>query len=120
MATDNANKDDNGDIHVFGSKVLRAVIDSASSGDVTIVSAVAGKRIRLISSEFKASGAVSVKWTSGAAGTTISGAKSLIDGSGEGLGMNPAGWFETAAGDALVLNKTAAVQTGGSILYVLV
>ena len=119
MANDNMRLDDNDDLHLFGSKVLRAVIDSAGTGDVTIVAAVAGKRIRVVSTQFKAAGVVSTKWTSSAAGTTIDGVQSNVDGSGQQLSLNPAGWFETIAGEALVLNKTAAVQVGGSLLYTL-
>ena len=119
MSEELITKNDNSDLHILDELVQRAVIDSAATGDVVVVAAVAGKRIRVVAVEFIASGVVSTKWTSAAAGTTISGVQSNVDGSGQQLGLNPIGWFETVAGDALVLNKTAAIQTGGSLLYTL-
>ena len=46
-----------------------AIIDHASSGDNTLVSAVAGKRIRVLNIVMVVSGTVTIRFESGASGT---------------------------------------------------
>jgi hypothetical protein len=102
-------------------------ISGATAGDNQLVAAVASKRIRVHSiAIFGAAAAVSIHFTSGAGGTAIfadATNKIPIDKSGAAgaggfvLGFNLTGWFETAAGDALVLNLSAAQGVCGGLTY---
>ena len=58
--------------------MLYAKVDTAASGDTTIVSAVSGKKIRVVGYVLVAAGAVTVQWKDATA--TYSGAMSLITG----------------------------------------
>jgi type 1 fimbria pilin len=99
-----------------------ASIDTTTSGDNTIVTAVPGRKIRLINYTAIATGAVAIRWKSGAS-TNLSGAMSLAANGGaapSGSGQSPAGFIgllETNSGDALVLNLGAAVQVSGHLTY---
>lgn len=100
-----------------------ANVDTASSGANTIVAAVTGKRIRLVSAGLSAAGAVTVKWVSGS--TDLTGAMTLATGTpytlaAEGVYGEPRGYLETASGEALVLTLGSAVQVSGHIGYELI
>jgi hypothetical protein len=105
--------------------VLYAPIDTASMGDNTIVAAVTGRRIRVVSYVLVAAGAVTAQWKDSAAATVkLAGAMSLITGvpveaqpMPEGRGAQY-GHFETSAGNALVLNLGGNVQVSGHVSYV--
>ena len=90
---------------------------AASSQDNVIVSAVVGRRIRVISMDIMAQVAVNARFQSGTGGTNLTGF-SFIGGSG-GLvrPFNPAGWFQTATSTLLSLNLTAATSVGGCLTY---
>src|SRR5215207_10431091 len=98
-----------------------APIVAAASGDNTVVAAVTGKRIRVIRYEISASGAVNAKWRSGTTDITglfyfaAAGATADADSTDQGRDS----LFETVAGQALVLNLSAAVAVGGFIDYTL-
>lgn len=99
----------------------RLVIDTATSGDNELVAAVDGKEIRVISFELISTGTVITQFKSGAA-TAISGAYPLVANTGlvnPGNSIEGAHPFETAAGEALVLNLSAAIQVDGDLVYVL-
>jgi hypothetical protein len=92
--------------------VKRAVITSAGAGDVTVVAAVTGKKIRLLSAYIRQSAAGTVRFESAAGGTALSGvmvtttADLVID-----LPLNEFGHVQTAAGEALCIEAgTAAVM----------
>lgn len=95
-----------------------AVIDHATSGDNTIVAAVATKKIRVLSLVLVASGTTTVRFESGAGGTALTGQMALIANTGFQLGFNPLGWFETSAGALLNLELSAAVSVDGVLCYV--
>lgn len=97
-----------------------AVINSSSSGDTSIVAAVTSKVIRVLSYVLVADGAVAAKFTSGAAGTALTGAMSLAANGGVAAPFNPVGHFQTASNTALVLNLSAAVGVRGHLTYVAV
>jgi hypothetical protein len=93
-------------------------IDTATSGDNELVAAVELKRIVVLTYTLVASGAVSVRWKSGAS-TNLSGAMAFAANGG----VAPAGdvgcpQFQTAKGAALVLNVSAAVQVSGHVTYI--
>jgi hypothetical protein len=95
-----------------------AVIDHATSGNNTIVAAVADKKIRVLSAFIVAAGAVTARFESGADGTALTGQMSLAANSGFVLPYNPLGWFETAASALLNLELGGAVSVDGSITYI--
>lgn len=105
-----------------------AKISAAVLGDNTLVAAVPGKKIRVLSLfVVNAGAAVSAYFTSGPLGTAIfadAANKIPLDKtgaagpSGFSLGHNKQGWMETAAGAALVLNLSAAQGVAGGLVYV--
>ena len=103
------------------SQVQYAVVNTASSGNNTIVAAqAAGVKIRVVGFLLVAAGAVTANWQSGAGGTTLSGAMSLATGAPNAPGFCPTGWFETAAATLLNLNLGGAVQVSGFVAWVAV
>lgn len=92
-----------------------APIAAASSGDNSLVAAVTGRRIRVLAFSLHFSGTVDAKFQSastdltglfyGTAGVQAQGAYSEV------------GLFETAAGEALELNLSAATAVGGYVVY---
>jgi hypothetical protein len=95
-----------------------AVIDDASSGDNTIVAAVSGKKIRVLSYVLVAAGTVTARFESGAAGTALTGQMSLVDAVGVSAGFSPVGHFETAVDALLNLELSGAVSVDGHLTYV--
>ena len=94
-----------------------ASVDVATLGDNTLVTAVPAKQLRVLAYILVAAGAVAVRWKSGAA-TNLSGAMALAANGGIAATFVPVGLFQTVAGDALVLNLSAAVQVSGHLVYV--
>lgn len=100
-----------------------AAIAAASAGDNTLVAAVVGKKIRVLSLFVLAASAVNVYFTSAAGGTVIFGGSTnkitLAANGGFVLPFSPVGWFEnSAANQALVLNLSGAVAVSGGLVYV--
>lgn len=103
------------------SDVQRAAVAAASSGDNTLVAAVAGKRIRVLALVLVASGgANSVRLESAAGGTALSGVMDLVSDGQLVLPYNAAGWCETVAAELLNLELSAATAVAGLLLYALV
>lgn len=101
---------------------LFAVIDESTSGNNTLVSAVAGYRIRVLSYDFVVNGEVSVRFESGADGTALSGVMPFAS-KGQGkisVYTGSHGVFETAAGELLNMELSAAVQVSGHLTYTLI
>jgi hypothetical protein len=96
-----------------------AVISASSSGDNTIVAAVALKKIRVLAYNFIGNGAVNGRFQSAVAGDYLTGLK-YIAAAGGGIcaPFNPVGWFETDAGELLNLELSGAVAVGGELVYV--
>lgn len=97
-----------------------AAITAAANGDNTVVALVVSKKIRVLAYKlFAQGGAVDTKWWSNAAGTALTGLLKLAAAGSQDVGHYcPAGHFETVAGQNLVLNLSAAVQTGGYVVYI--
>lgn len=95
-----------------------AVIDAATSGDNTLVAAVTSKKVRVLSLFLVASGAVNVRFESGAGGTALTGQMNLVANTGFVLPYNPAGWFETASNTLLNLELSGAISVDGSLTYI--
>lgn len=98
--------------------IKRAVIDHASSGDNTIVSAVTNKKIRVLAMYIVTGGAVTVRFESGAGGTALTGQMSLPANGISEWSFNPLGWFETASGQLLNMELSAAVSVDGVLQYI--
>lgn len=100
---------------------LYAPIAAAESGNNTLVAAVAGKKIRVVSCVLVMTGtAVTCRLESGADGTALSGLMTPAQGSAITFAYNPAGWFETAAGSLLNLELGGAQAVAGALAYRLV
>ena len=97
------------------SEVQYKIIDAATSGNNTLVAAVTGKKIRVLSLYLVASGAVTARFESAAGGTALSGQMQLAANGVLSLPYNPAGWFETAAAALLNLELSDAVSVDGDI-----
>lgn len=99
---------------------LYAVIDHATSGDNTLVAAVAGRKIRVLALNITAAGAVLVRFESAAGGTALTGQMSMAANAEKTLPFNPAGWFETLAGELLNMELGGAVSVDGCLVYAFV
>lgn len=97
--------------------IKHAVIDKASSGDNTIVSAVSGKRIVVVSLFIVSAGTVNIRFESGASGTALTGQMNLVANTGFVLPYNPYGWFVTAKDELLNLELSDAISVDGSLSY---
>jgi hypothetical protein len=96
-----------------------AAISTAASGVSTVVAAVASKKIRVLSYRFQADADVSVKFRDNTAAVDLTGAVATgAKGGGGGASFSPVGHFETAAGNALSISLSGAVQVSGHLTYV--
>lgn len=95
-----------------------SIIDVASSGDNTILSAVATKKLRILSLFLISAGTVNVRFEDGIGGTALTGQMNFVANTGVVLPFNPVGWFETSVNTLLNLELSAAVSCDGSLTYV--
>lgn len=96
-------------------------IAAATSGDNTLVAAVASKKIRVLGIMGVVSAATNIYFADGAATVIFGGSTNKINLAANGgfvLPFNPAGWFETAAGQLLKVNLSAANSFSGGLVYV--
>jgi hypothetical protein len=104
-----------------GRNIQYAKIDAAGIGDNTLVAAVAGMKIRVLSLFAVMTGtAVTIRFESGASGTALTGQMQPTQGGGFVLPYNEGGWFETAAGELLNLELGGAQSVDGCLSYELV
>lgn len=102
----------------FPLEVKRAAIAASSSGDNTIVAAVAGKKIRVLSFALVCASAVTVRFEDGAGGTALTGQMEFAANSGISPPEIQSGHFETTAGTLLNLELSGAVSVAGWVNYV--
>ena len=95
-----------------------AKIDITTTGDNTIVAAVAAKKIRVISLLLISAGTVTVAFESGASGTALPGQMNLVANTGFCLPLNPVGWFETASNTLLNVELSATISVDGFLTYI--
>lgn len=95
-----------------------ATIAHGNSGDNEIVAAVTGKKIRVIAVMMIAQGSALARFESGAGGTALTGQLDLKKNTGFSLCASAWGWFETAAGQALNLELSAATTVDGMLVYI--
>lgn len=94
---------------------------AASATDGAIVTAVAGKRLRVLAVAFVAGAtATTCTFTSkgAGAGTAISCAFANAANGGAALGPSALGWFETVEGEGLSVTTGAGSTTGIQVVYV--
>jgi hypothetical protein len=89
------------------------------SGNNTLVAAVTGKKIRVLSGHLTMSG-TAVTWTfqSGAGGTGLTGALAVAQNGSISFPFSPVGHFETAAGSLLNLSLSGAQLVTGYVVYI--
>lgn len=97
--------------------VKRVPVQASSSGDNTLLSALTGRKIRVLAFYGSCAGTVNAKFQSDASGTDLTGLLYGVANSGIVLPYNDRGWFETQAGQLLNLNLSAAVAVGGTLVY---
>ena len=97
--------------------IKHAVIDTASSGNTTLVAAVTNKRILVVSLFYIAAGTVNVRFESAAGGSALTGQMNHVANTGAALNYNQYGWFVTDRDDLLNLELSAAVSVDGSLSY---
>lgn len=97
--------------------IQRAFANPATLGANTLVASPgASARIRVVSASIIVDGANDVKFQS--ASTDISGLMAFAANGGIVLPFNEHGWVETAAGEALNLNLSAATAVGITFQYI--
>lgn len=99
--------------------VKRAAVAAAAAGNNTLVAAVTGKSLRVMSLALVATGgANTVRLESDADGTALTGQMNLAADGQLVLPYNPAGWVATVAGELLNLELSAATAVAGVLTYV--
>jgi hypothetical protein len=91
-------------------------IDTASSGDLALVAAVAGQTTKLYRIILVAAGATTITFKDGA--TALTGAMTLNAGGAIVLDFDGTPWFTGSANAAFNVNSSAAVQISGRAYYV--
>lgn len=94
-----------------------AAIAASSAGDNTLIAAVSGKRLRVLKYTVLTPGSVSLKFRSGAT-ADLTGPMPLAANCGVGGAYCPAGLFETAPGQPLVLNLSSGAAVAGHLTYI--
>jgi hypothetical protein len=97
---------------------------AAATNSIVAAAAAAGsapaRKIRVLSAFLSSVDAKTVQFTDAVGGTGLTGAVPCAVNGGFVLPFNPAGWFETTAGNALGLSLGAATGVAGSLSYALV
>lgn len=101
------------------SEVQRAVVSADALGANTLVDAVAGKRIRVLSLVLVASGGTNTVQLESDGGAVLMGASDIGNNGQLILPYNPAGWCQTVGGEALILDLSDAALVAGVIGYTL-
>jgi hypothetical protein len=101
------------------SRPLFAAISASTSGDTLIVAGVAGYRVRVVKYSLVCADGVVVTWESSTAGA-ITGPMTFAVNGGICESYCPAGVFQTAVGEGLVLNLSGNISVGGSLTYTLI
>lgn len=94
---------------------------AASQTDANVVTAVSGKRIRVIGLVVMAGGtATNVTFNSkpGGSGVAISMLFACGANGGAVLPFNPVGWFQTVSGEGLTVTTGSGATTGIQVVYI--
>lgn len=103
------------------SPIKYAAFGAATAGNNTLLAAVSGKKIRILSLCIIAGAAASIYFQSGTGGAVIFGDSTnkiqLAANGGFVLPFSSAGWFETAASVLLNLNSSSTGPLSGGFAY---
>lgn len=102
-----------------GYQAKYAIINASLLGDNTIVAAVSGMAIRVVSLYAVSSNTNTLTFQSSTT-TNISGPIDLTSQEKMVLPLNEYGWIETSSGELLNLNLTVANKVAGMLTYFLV
>jgi len=92
-------------------------ISVSASGNTELVAAVSGRRMRVLTYTIVVESAVDVRFGSGS--SAITGAMTFgVEAEGVSAAWAPGGHFQTVAGEALVINLSAAVVVRGHLSYI--
>lgn len=98
--------------------ILRAVIDFTTTGDNTIVAALAGNKTKVLAYSLVVGAATNLRWKSAAT------SKSGLMNFGANMGISQPypstpdqNCLETGTNEALILNQSGTAQVGGYIVY---
>lgn len=94
------------------------IINASTSGNNTLVAAVSGKKIRVLSYIIVLGAATTIRFESSADGTALTGQMEIAANSGIGASFNPLGHFETVAGELLNLELSGANNADGHLSYI--
>jgi hypothetical protein len=97
-------------------RTTQASISAATSGDNTLVAGTAAQTIRVHRIFLVCNAAVNIAFKDGAA-TALTGTMNMLANGSFTLDMATDPWFVTTAGNAFVLNLSAAVQVSGRVYY---
>ena len=96
--------------------LTRTAIDTASSGNNTLIAAATGRRLVIHRVFLVPASSVTVKFRDGAS-TDLTGAMTLAALFRLDVEDNP--WFTTSVGNAFVMNLGGAVQVSGAVYHTL-
>lgn len=94
-----------------------ATVNASTNGANTVIAAVPGKVIRVISYVLVCASAVNVTWESDG-GTILGGPMPFAANGGAAPPKDDSGMFDTLSGEGLVLFLSSGVQVGGHVKYV--
>lgn len=98
--------------------LTRVLVNTAASGDTSLVSAVASQTIRGHRLRISVAGATVVKLTDGASGTVLEKWNFAGNGGAVFYDLSDRPWFKGTANTALILNNSNAVQVDGVVEYI--
>lgn len=97
-------------------RLSAATIDFTSTGDNTIVAAVASQTVRVHKMFLNVSTATNITFKSGA-GTSLTGAMNFPANGGIVLDFDAEPWFLAASGAAFIINQSGTAQVSGRVYY---
>ncbi len=103
-----------------GSSVLTpkfSPITAWVSGSTTIISAVTGKKLRILSYSIVCSGSTGFRWRSHTTTASATGNMVFSANGGISVGNSPFGHFETVSGEALDVYLSTSASVGGHLTY---
>ena len=99
----------------YGYQIQFADIDISTATSTTLVAALASRKIRVITLFLRTDDVNIIQFLSDTTG--IVGTMRMVDSDQVKLNESENGWFETSAGEALVLSTSAAKQVSGWLAY---
>lgn len=103
----------------FGPRHTEVKLDFTTTGDTTLVAAVASKRIKVHRFFFTVDAATTIKFKDGAS-TDFTGYMSFTASGANFSDASGDPWFTTTAGNAFVINQSGTAQISGRLYYTVV